>query len=74
MKQCFHTMDVAAYHWATLQMGPAGPTSEKTAKLMKNRVILVAKHCKKKKEMRRALAFLFFLPFGWSSSLSRHGH
>jgi hypothetical protein len=42
VKQCFHTMDVAAYHWATLQMGLAGPTSEKTAKLMKNRVILVA--------------------------------
>jgi hypothetical protein len=64
VKQCFHTMDMAAYHWATLQMGPAGPTSEKTAKLMKNRVILVAKHCKKiEKEMRRrGLAFLFFPP------------
>ena len=47
-------MDVAAYHWATLQMGPTGLTSEKTAKLMKNRVILVVKHCKKReKEMRR---------------------
>uniref|UniRef100_A0A2N9ESW5 Uncharacterized protein n=1 Tax=Fagus sylvatica TaxID=28930 RepID=A0A2N9ESW5_FAGSY len=36
-------MDVAAYHWATLQMGPAGPTSEKAAKHMKNTAILVAK-------------------------------
>jgi hypothetical protein len=39
-------MDVAAYHWATLQMGPVGPTSEKATKHMKNRVILVAKRCK----------------------------
>ena len=52
VKQCFHTMDMAAYHWATLQMGPASPTSEKAAKHMKNRVILVAKHCKKKKRKK----------------------
>jgi hypothetical protein len=39
-------MDVAASHWATLQMGPAGPTSEKAAKHMKNTAILVAKRCK----------------------------
>jgi hypothetical protein len=69
-------MDVAAYHWATLQMGFVGPTSEKAAKHMKNRVILVAKHYKKKeKEVRRwGLPFLFFPPSGWSSSSSRHGH
>ena len=55
-------MDMATYHWATLQMVPVGPTSEKTTKLMKNRVILAAKQCKKiEKEMRRrGLAFLFF--------------
>jgi hypothetical protein len=67
VKQCFHTMDMAAYHWATLQMGPEGPTSEKTVKLMKNRVILIAKYCKKKKEKemrRRGLTFLFFPPSG----------
>ena len=39
-------MDVAAYHWVTLQMGPVGPTNEKATKHMKNRVILVAKRCK----------------------------
>jgi hypothetical protein len=46
VKQCFHTMDVTASHWATLQMGPAGPTSEKATKHMKNTAILVAKRCK----------------------------
>ena len=45
VKQCFHTMDVTAYHWTTLHMGFAGPTSEKAAKHMKNRVIFVAKRC-----------------------------
>ena len=72
VKQCFHTMDVAVYDWATLEMVPAGPTSEKSASLMKNRVILVAKHCKKKKEKevrRRGLLFLFFPP---SSLLLHH--
>jgi hypothetical protein len=39
-------MDVAASHWATLQMGPVGPTSEKAAKHMKNTAILVAKRFK----------------------------
>uniref|UniRef100_A0A2N9FYN2 Protein FAR1-RELATED SEQUENCE n=1 Tax=Fagus sylvatica TaxID=28930 RepID=A0A2N9FYN2_FAGSY len=39
-------MDVAAYHCATLQMGPADPTSEKAAKHMKNTAILIAKRCK----------------------------
>ena len=58
-------MDVAVYDWATLEMVHAGPTSEKSASLMKNRVILVAKHCKKKKEKemrRRGLPFIFFPP------------
>jgi hypothetical protein len=53
VKQCFHTMDVAVYDWATSEMVPAGPTSEKSASLMKNRVILVTKHCKKKKKRER---------------------
>ena len=35
-------------------MGPVGPTSEKAAIHMKNRVILVAKHCKKKKKRERS--------------------
>ena len=57
-------MDVTAYHWATLQMGPAGPTSEKAAKHMKNRVILVAKLCKNWTpicEARGQRFFFFFL-------------
>ena len=54
VKQCFHTMDVAVSDWATSEMGPAGLTSVKSASLMKNRVILVAKYCKKReKEVRR---------------------
>ena len=32
VKQCFHTMDVAVSDWATSEMGPAGPTSEKDRK------------------------------------------
>ena len=66
VKQCFHTMDVAVYDWATSEMVPAGPTSEKSASLMKNRVILVDKHCKKKeKEMRRRGLPFFFFPPPW---------
>ena len=61
-------MDVAAYHWVTLQMGPAGPTSEKAAKHMKNRVIHVAKRCKNWAEICEArepfFSFLFFSLFG----------
>ena len=56
-------MDVAVSDWATSEMGPAGPTSVKSASLMKNSLILVTKHCKKKKEKhmrRRRLLFLFF--------------
>ena len=36
-------MDVAASDWATSEMGPAGPTSVKSASLMKNATIFVAK-------------------------------
>ncbi len=50
VKQCFHTMDVAVNDWATSKMGPAGPTSVKSASLMKNSLILVTNHCKKKKK------------------------
>jgi hypothetical protein len=46
VKQCFHTMDVAASYLSTKQMGPAGPTSEKAAKQMKNAAIFVAKRTK----------------------------
>jgi hypothetical protein len=56
-------MDVAAYHWATLQMGLAGPTSEKAAKHMKNRVILVAKRCKNCAQICEARDQRFFFFF-----------
>ena len=46
----FHTMDVVVSAWATLEMGPVGLTSVKLASLMKNSLILVTKHCKKKKK------------------------
>ena len=39
-------MDVAASYLSTKQMGPAGPTSEKAAKQMKNIAIFVAKRTK----------------------------
>ena len=35
-------------------MGPVGPTSEKAAKLAKNWVIFVAKHCKNGAQMWEA--------------------
>jgi hypothetical protein len=57
-------MDVAAYHWATLQMGPADPTSEKAAKHMKNTAILIAKRCKnwacEAREVHQHVLFFFF--------------
>jgi hypothetical protein len=46
VKQCFHTMDVAAYNWATTASSPAGPMSAKSAILMRNATIFVAKHTK----------------------------
>ncbi len=49
VKTLFHTMDVAVSDWAISKMGPADPTSEKLASLMKNSLISVTKHCKKKK-------------------------
>ena len=61
VKQCFHTMDVTISDWATSEMGPAGPTSEKSINLMKNSLIPVTKHCKKKKrETHEKDLFLFF--------------
>ena len=62
VKQCFHTMDVAISDWATSEMGPAGPTSEKSINLMKNSLIPVTKHCKKKRETHEKDSFLFFPP------------
>jgi hypothetical protein len=76
VKQCFHTMDVAASHWATLQMGPAGPTSEKAAKHMKNTAILVAKRCKNwacEHVIRSiSVSFLSFFFFSLSGLLLHH--
>ena len=73
VKQCFHTMDVAASHLSTKQMGLAGPTSEKAAKQMKNAAIFVAKRTKnwawEAREPGPACPFIFF-PSAWSSSSS----
>jgi hypothetical protein len=56
VKQCFHTMDVAASYLSTKQMGPAGPTSEKVAKQMKN----AAKNWAwEAREVQRVLSFFF---------------
>ena len=45
-------MDVVVSDCATLEMGPVGLTSVKLASLMKNSLILVTKHWKKKKKKR----------------------
>ena len=70
VKQCFHTMDVAVSDWATSETGPAGPTSAKSASLMKNATIFVAKRTKnwawEAREVQHAL--LFFFPSAWYSS------
>ena len=74
VKQCFHTMDVTASYLSTKQMGPAGPTSEKAAKQMKNIAIFIAKHTKnwawEAREVQRVLSFFslrlvfFFITHG----------
>ena len=46
VKQCFHTMDVAANYWATAASPSAGPISAKSAIFIKNATIFVAKHTK----------------------------
>jgi hypothetical protein len=46
VKPCFHTMDVAVSDWATTEMGPAGLTNVKSASLMKNATIFIAKRTK----------------------------
>ena len=46
VKQCFHTMDVAANNWATAASNPAGPISAKSVILMKNATIFIAKRTK----------------------------
>ena len=46
VKQCFHTRDVAANNWATAASSAAGPIGAKSAILMKNALIFVAKHTK----------------------------
>ena len=60
VKQCFHTMDVVVSDWATSEMGPASPISEKSASLMKNSLIPVTKHCKKKKKEKHMRRTRFF--------------
>ena len=68
VKQCFHTMDVAVTDWPTSEMGPAGPTSAKSATLMKNATIFVAKRTKNWAKngaweaREAALLFFFFFP------------
>ena len=46
VKQCFHTMDVAANNWATAASPSAGPISAKSAIFIKNATIFIAKHTK----------------------------
>jgi hypothetical protein len=41
VKQCFHTMDVAANYWATAASSAAGPIGAKSAILMKNALSLL---------------------------------
>ena len=70
-------MDVAASHWVTLQMGPAGPTSEKATKHMKNTAILVAKRCKNwvceaRDQVHQRVLLFFFLFFFSLSGLLHH--
>jgi hypothetical protein len=60
-------MDVAASDWATSEMGPAGPTSTKSASLMKNATIFIAKRTKNWAknwawEAREVPCFFFFFP------------
>ena len=65
VKQCFHTMDVAANYWATAASPSAGPISAKSASLMKNAIIFVAKRTKnwawEAREVQHALLFFFSL-------------
>jgi hypothetical protein len=66
VKQCFHIMDVAVTDWATSEMGPAGPTSAKSASLMKNAAIFVVKRTKNwhgkhvSPKSRSSVSFPFF--------------
>jgi hypothetical protein len=69
-------MDVTANNWATVASNPAGPISAKSAILMKNATIFVAKHTKNWTkngawEAREVPCFFFFsLHSAWSSSLA----
>jgi hypothetical protein len=69
-------MDVAVSNWATAASNPAGPTSAKSATLIRIVLFLLPNIAKKKKEkhMRRSgLPFIFFPPPPWlPSSPSRH--
>ena len=66
-------MDVAVTDWATSEMGPAGPISAKSASLIENADIFVAKRTKNwhgkhvVQSPGPACPFLFF-PSAWSSS------
>jgi hypothetical protein len=60
-------MDVAVNNWATAASNPAGPISAKSAILMKNATIFVAKHTKNWTkngawEAREVPCFFFFFP------------
>jgi hypothetical protein len=67
-------MDVAVTDWPTSEMGPAGPTSAKSATLMKNVTIFVAKHTKNWAKngaweaREAALVFFSLHSASWSSS------
>ena len=69
-------MDVTVSDWAISKMGPADPTSEKSASLIKNRVIFVAKHYKKKKKKRerneKEGITIYFFPSSVAGLLLHH--
>ena len=66
VKECFHTMDVAVTDCPTSEMGSAGPTSVKSATLMKNATIFIAKRTKNWAKNgaweAREAALVFFFP------------
>ena len=70
-------MDVAASDWATSKMGPAVPTSAKSASLMKNATIFVAKRTKNWAknwawEAREVQPSFFFFPSTLPGLLLQH--
>jgi hypothetical protein len=77
VKQCFHTMDVAANNWVTAASPSAGPISAKSAIFIKNATILVAKHTKNLAKMghgkaRERSTWCFFFSLHSACLLLQH--